>query len=116
MMKKTLASAALVFGLLGQAGHAENFPQAALAWAPVAHSVNRASTEAQALRVGFPTLAPVGRAVASANRPSHDIEASSIDFPGVVATPLRAHAEPVEAAATDRSRLQMNRFQAISLR
>ena len=115
-MKKILASAALVFGLLGQAGHAENFPQAALAWAPVAHSANRAPAEAQALRVGFPVLAPVGRAVASANRPSRDVQASSIQFPGGVATPLRAQAVPVEAASTERDRLQMNRFQAISLR
>ncbi|MGI3778038.1 MAG: hypothetical protein ACRYGC_12170 [Janthinobacterium lividum] len=115
-MKKTLASAALVFGLLGQAGHAENFPQAALSWAPAAHSVNRAPLEAQALRVGFPTLAPVGRAAAGANRPPREVQASSIEFPGVMATPLRTHAEPVEAAATERSRLQTNRFQAISLR
>ncbi len=115
-MKKTLASAALVFGLLGQAGHAENFPQAALAWAPAAHSVNRAPAEAQALRVGFPTLGPVGRAATGANRPSRDVRAGGIEFPGVAATPLRTHAEPVEAAATERSRMQTNRFQTISLR
>ena len=114
-MKNTFASAFLVLGMvgvLGQAGHAANFPQAALAGAPAAHSANRAPAAAQALRAGFPTLAPVSAGVSGANRPSHDLYAGSIEFPGVVATPPPAQAVP----AAGRGTLQTNRFQAISLR
>ena len=117
-MKNTLASAFLaigVIGLLGSPGHAANFPQAALAGAPMAHSANRAPVVAQALRTGFPTLVPVGASVSGADRPSHDLHAGGIEFPGVVASPRRAQAAPVEAAA-GRDTLQANRFQTISLR
>ena len=101
-MTKTLASAFLALGLVGvlaPAGHAESFPQSALADAPMSRSANRAPAESTALRTGFPTFTLVRDGVISTSRPSRDQSVGSIDFPGMSRAASQVRVGPVEGVA-----------------